>query len=566
MFLSSNLSKIEEYFNAPIDKKRHVLISGNKNAGKKSLCNSLICSNCVLLTESGSLAEILDRSARDKPLIPYVHSIRPFIYLNFKSSIYSGENYFLSMNDRFECEDLHLYDGLLFVVDCNEPIKPETEKLFQLFCIDEQMKPILIINKIDSLLINEDFTHVNDDYESIYLKLEEIINNINDLLAKNNIDFRFSPNDGTVVFSSSLFDFSFTIQRFAHIYNEKVGAPLNKLGKMLWGNYFYNSNAKHFVFKEKSELIQPSEEEEQRTFCKFILNPLIRIAKAVIEHDTNEFMKIIHSLHLNISQESLNEADPKMIYIIIMKKWLLLGNSLLETVIHNIPSPKDAQIIRYKSLISTKDNELFTNCMKNCDPNAPPIIYISHIFPPNKERDINGRFYAVGRIFSGTIHPHQSFKLISPSFEITDAIDCSYRFLMYRNVLEEFFTNPLQCGNIIYISFPKDILMPNGLLVSPELINSISFYPIKLINSLTNKYNTFITITVENQQDYPHLKSAIHFLSRMSSKYCISFNEDELKVKITCYEGFNFDDLIHDLREIFLPNGVNLNISEPQKM
>ena len=336
---------------------------------------------------------------------------------------------------------------------------------------------------------------------------------------------------------------------------------------MLWGNYYYNYNRKGIISKVKSELIQS--EEEERTFCLFILKPLIQIAKASIDHHTNEYKEIIRILHLDPSHfhfmSPSDETDPKDIYCNIMEKWLSIQNSIFETVIQSIPSPKDAQLIRYKSLISTKENELFTNCMKNCDPNAPPIIYISNIFPPNKEIDINGRFYAIGRIFSGTIHPHQSFKLISPSFEITDANDCSYRFADYRIILEEFFVNPLQCGNIIYISFPKDILMPNGLLVAPELIDFISFYPIKLINSLTNQYNTFITITVENQQHYPHLMSAIYFLSRMSSKYCISSNEDELTVKITCYDDFDFDKIIHDLRE-FLPDDVNLIISEPQKI
>ena len=279
-------------------------------------------------------------------------------------------------------------------------------------------------------------------------------------------------------------------------------------------------------------------------------------------------MQLIRSLHLNINPHydcPSDEELPKTIYRNIMKNWLRFRNSIYESIIQNIPSPKEAQLIRYRSLISTKDNELFTNLIKNCDPNAPPIIYISNIFPPNKKHVINERFYATGRIFSGTIHPHQSFKLISPSFEITDANDCSYRFSDYGFINEEFFVNPLQCGNIIDISFPKDILMPNGLLVSPELIDIISCYPIKLINSLTNKYNTFITITVENQQDYPPLMSAIHFLSRMSSKYYISSNQDELTVKITCYEGFDFDKIIHDLKE-FLPDDFNLIISEPQKI
>ncbi len=38
--------------------------------------------------------------------------------------------------------------------------------------------------------------------------------------------------------------------------------------------------------------------------------------------------------------------------------------------------------------------------MKNCDPKGPIMIYISKMIPSNDK----GRFYAFGRIFSGTIN------------------------------------------------------------------------------------------------------------------------------------------------------------------
>ena len=560
MFLTSNLLETEKQFNFPIDKKRHIFISGNKSSGKTTIFNESMTSSSVILEEICTLLHYVEEGIPYEPILPNFKSIKPFLYLKYNSRL--GEAYYITANSDDGTDDFHIYDGCLFVVDCNDPIKPETERLLQLYCIDEHMKPILIINKIDTLFFNEDFTHVNDDYESIYLHLEGIINNMNALLAKNSIDFRFSPYDGTVIFSSSLFNFSFSTHYFALFYQEKFGISLVKLREMLWGEYYFNNNTKNIIFhEEKNEINQ---QDEQRTFCKFILYPIISAAKAVISHDSKQYIKIINVLHLNIPEELLDDSDPKALFSCIMNKWLSLRSSILESVILNIPSPKDAQLIRYKSLLSTYENESFTNCMKNCDPNAPPIIYIANVFPHIK-RNLNRKFYAVGRIFSGTIHPHQCFKLISPSFEISDANDCLYRYLKPGIALEEFFVNPLQCGNIIYLTFPDDILMPNGLLVAPELID-LPFYPIKLINSLTNQCNTFITVKVENQQDYPRLVSSIHFLSRMSSQFCISYNEDELEITIKCYDDFNFNNLIHDLREEIIPSDINLIISEPQKV
>ncbi len=50
--------------------------------------------------------------------------------------------------------------------------------------------------------------------------------------------------------------------------------------------------------------------------------------------------------------------------------------------------------------------------IKNCDPNGPVMMYVSKMVPsPDK-----GRFYAFGRMFSGTISAQQKVRIMGPDY------------------------------------------------------------------------------------------------------------------------------------------------------
>lgn len=50
--------------------------------------------------------------------------------------------------------------------------------------------------------------------------------------------------------------------------------------------------------------------------------------------------------------------------------------------------------------------------MKNCDPDGPLMIYISKMVMSNEK----GRFYAFGRIFSGTVRTGQKVRIMGPNY------------------------------------------------------------------------------------------------------------------------------------------------------
>lgn len=50
--------------------------------------------------------------------------------------------------------------------------------------------------------------------------------------------------------------------------------------------------------------------------------------------------------------------------------------------------------------------------MQNCDPNGPLMIYVSKMVKSSDK----GRFYAFGRVFSGTARSGQKVRIMGPNF------------------------------------------------------------------------------------------------------------------------------------------------------
>jgi elongation factor 2 len=137
---------------------------------------------------------------------------------------------------------LRVTDGALVVVDCVEGVCVQTETVLRQ-AISERIKPILFVNKLDRM-----FLELQTDPEQAYQTFNRAIESVNVVIAtyKDDLlgDVQVYPSDGTVGFGSGLHGWGFTIQRFAKMYAAKFGISRQKMMAKLWGDNFFDQNAK----------------------------------------------------------------------------------------------------------------------------------------------------------------------------------------------------------------------------------------------------------------------------------------------------------------------------------
>jgi elongation factor 2 len=127
-----------------------------------------------------------------------------------------------------------------------------------------------------------------------------------------------------------------------------------------------------------------------------------------------EYLKLIEKLAIKIPAEDKDKIEPggKPLMKAVMKAWLPAGDTLLAMIGIHLPSPVTAQKYRTEMLYEgPHDDEAFLG-MKSCDSNGVLMMYISKMVPTSDK----GRFYAFGRVFSGTIATGQKCRIMGPNY------------------------------------------------------------------------------------------------------------------------------------------------------
>lgn len=78
----------------------------------------------------------------------------------------------------------------------------------------------------------------------------------------------------------------------------------------------------------------------------------------------------------------------------------------------HLPSPALAQRYRMEMLYEGPLDDEAALGIKNCDPNAPLMMYVSKMVPTSDK----GRFYAFGRVFSGKVCTGMKARIMGPNY------------------------------------------------------------------------------------------------------------------------------------------------------
>jgi len=288
---------------------------------------------------------------------------------------------------------LRLTDGALVLVDCVDGCCVQTETVLRQ-ALAERIKPVLTINKLDRAFLELQLTP-----EEMYQSFHKSIASVNSIITTYEDealgDCTLTPERCNVAFSAGRHGWAFTLMDFARFYSKKFGISESKLVQKLWGENYFDPELKKWT----TSPISPSGQKLQRGFCKFVLEPLGKVLLAAVNNNHEELDKLTNVLGFSLAQSEKESNVGKELMKCVMMKWLPAANALLEMMVTHLPSPIEAQKYRVETLYTGSLDDETAAAIRKCDPQGPLVMFISKLIPTKD----NSRFYAFGRVFSGTV-------------------------------------------------------------------------------------------------------------------------------------------------------------------
>uniref|UniRef100_A0A2I9LNZ0 Elongation factor 2 n=1 Tax=Centruroides hentzi TaxID=88313 RepID=A0A2I9LNZ0_9SCOR len=351
---------------------------------------------------------------------------------------------------------LRVTDGALVVVDCVSGVCVQTETVLRQ-AIAERIKPVLFMNKMDLALLT-----LQLEKEDLYQTFQRIVENVNVIIATYNDetgpmgDVKVDPSRGSVGFGSGLHGWAFTLKQFAEIYAEKFKIDVEKLMNRLWGENFYNPKLKKWSKK--------CDEGYNRAFCMFVLDPIYKIFDAIMNYKKEETARLLEKLNVVLKGDD-KDKEGKALLKVVMRTWLPAGDALLQMIAIHLPSPVTAQRYRMEMLYEGPHDDEAAVAIKNCDANGPLMMYVSKMVPTSDK----GRFYAFGRVFSGTVSSGQKVRIMGPNYTPGKKDDLAEKAIQRTVLMMGRNTEPIEdvpSGNICGLVGVDQFLVKTGTITT----------------------------------------------------------------------------------------------------
>jgi len=120
---------------------------------------------------------------------------------------------------------------------------------------------------------------------------------------------------------------------------------------------------------------------------------------------------MITALKINIKNEE-KELVGKHLLKVVMSRWLNAADIILEMMILHLPSPRMAQKYRAEYLYEGPKDDPLMKAIQACDSKGPLMMYVSKMVPTTDK----SRFFAFGRVFSGTIGTGMKVRIQGPNY------------------------------------------------------------------------------------------------------------------------------------------------------
>ncbi|KAG6883959.1 Elongation factor 2, partial [Termitomyces sp. T32_za158] len=386
---------------------RNMSVIAHVDHGKSTLSDSLVSKAGIIATATAGNARYMDTRPDEKERGITIKSTAISMYFELdKEDVSSikqktdGNEFLINLIDSpghvdFSSEvtaALRVTDGALVVVDCIDGVCVQTETVLRQ-ALTERIKPVVVINKVDRALLELQISK-----EDLYQSFSRTIETVNVIISTYNDpvlgDVQVYPDKGTVAFGSGLHGWGFTLRQFASRYAKKFGVDKDKMMTKLWGDNYFNPATRKWTTNATGADGKPLD----RAFNTFVLDPIFRIFDAVMNFKKDAIEPMCDKLGIKLAQDE-KDLEGKALLKVMMRKFLPCGDSLLEMIVINLPSAAAAQRYRVDTLYEGPLDDESAIGIRDCDPKGPLVLYVSKMVPTSDK----GRFYAFGRVFSGTV-------------------------------------------------------------------------------------------------------------------------------------------------------------------
>merc|ERR1712050_517999 len=442
---------------------------------------------------------------------------------------------------------LRITDGALVVIDCVEGCAVQTETVLRQ-ALSERVKPCLFLNKVDRCILE-----MQMEPEDMYTRFRKSMEDVNVIICTYNDakmgDAQVAPERGTVAFGSGLHGRGFNIERFAKIYASKMGVDKEKMMKRLWGDSYFNAKKKTWT-----NVCQPEgcDKPLERAFCQFIMGPIAQLMRAIMNDDKAKYEKMMGTLGIVLKGDDRNLTG-KPLMKRTMQIWINAADTLLAMIVTKLPSPSAAQKYRVENLYEGPMDDEAAKAIRACDPAGALMMYVSKMVPTSDK----GRFYAFGRVFSGTIETGQKVRIQGPHYKPGHKEDLNVKniqrtVLMMGRTTERIADVP--CGNTVALVGVDQFILKSGTITTLEDAHNIA--DMKYSVSPVVK----VAVKVKDGKDLPKLVDGLKKLSKSDPLVICTTEESGEHVIAGCGE-LHVEICLKDLKEEYAQ--CDIIVSDP---
>jgi len=239
----------------------------------------------------------------------------------------------------------------------------------------------------------------------------------------------------------------------------------------------------------------------------------------------------------------------------VMQKWLPAGDTILEMIVLHLPSPSKAQKYRVDTLYDGPLDDKTATAIRTCDtsPNAPLCMYISKMVPTSDK----GRFYAFGRVFSGTIATGQKVRIMGPNYVPGKKTELWIKNIQRTVIMMGRYTEQvadIPAGNTCALVGVDQYLLKSGTICTEEDAHCIK--------TMKFSVSPVVRCAVEpkNSADLPKLVEGMKRLAK-SDPMVLCYTEESGEHIIAASGELHLEICLQDLQKDFM--GTEVKVSEP---